>query len=110
MLSIPLAFIQGYGFLKILETSGALGQLSWFTLGVNILVITAGSMLLVWIGELISEFGIGNGVSLIIFAGIVASLPRTLGQLLFSFTTADLPLYIVLFVVALVVVFGVQRY
>jgi preprotein translocase subunit SecY len=52
---------------------------------INVIVITAGSALLMWIGELISEFGIGNGVSLIIFAGIVARLPQSIYQFFVSF-------------------------
>src|SRR3989338_2452632 len=94
LLTVPLALLQGFGLLTLLSRQGILGQLTFFDQFVNILVITAGSVLLMWIGELISEFGIGNGVSLIIFAGIVAALPGTLGQLIFTFSVAQIPLYI----------------
>jgi preprotein translocase subunit SecY len=60
-----------------------------------------------WIGELISEFGIGNGVSLIIFAGIVANLPREISQFLFTFDVANLPLYILFLAVGILIVAGV---
>ena len=60
-----------------------------------------------WIGELISEFGIGNGVSLIIFAGIVASLPSTVSQLLFTFDLSQLPLYLAFLAAGLVIITGV---
>src|SRR3989338_4832487 len=77
LLTIPLAAIQGFTLLAILENQGVLGQLTGFDRIVNLIIVIAGSMLLMWLGELVSEFGIGNGVSLIIFAGIVATLPST---------------------------------
>jgi len=60
-----------------------------------------------WIGELISEFGIGNGVSLIIFAGIVASLPTTLSQLIFTFDISQLPIYLGFILVGIIITAGV---
>jgi len=105
ILTIPLALIQGFSFIKILQQ--VLGELSYFTLGVDLIIITAGSILLMWIGELISEYGVGNGLSLIIFAGIVASLPATVSQLIFAFDPAQLPLYIVAFVASILVIIGV---
>jgi len=107
ILTIPLALIQGFSFIKILQTQQVLGQLSAFTLATDLIIITAGSILLMWIGELISEYGIGNGLSLIIFAGIVASLPASLGQLIFAFDAAQLPLYVVAFVASILVIIGV---
>jgi preprotein translocase subunit SecY len=71
------------------------------------MVIAGGSILLMWIGELMSEFGIGNGVSLLIFAGIVASLPRELGQLAFSFDVAQLPAYLGFLAAGLAIIAGV---
>src|SRR3990167_8767496 len=67
MLTVPLALVQGFGFLVLLEKQNVLGDLSVLARAVNLAVVTGGSVLLMWIGELISEFGIGNGVSLIIF-------------------------------------------
>jgi preprotein translocase subunit SecY len=93
MLSLPIAATQGISFLLILERQGVLGILSPLQFTVNLLVVTAGSLLLMWIGELISEFGLGNGVSLIIFAGIVSRLPQDISQALFSFDAAQLPVY-----------------
>lgn len=91
LLTIPLAFIQGYGFLRLLQSQQIVANLGSFDLFTNIIVIVAGSILLMWIGELITEYGIGNGVSLIIFAGIVASLPTSLSQLYFAFEISQLP-------------------
>ncbi len=107
LLTLPLGIIQGYAFLKLLQGQGVLPALSPTTIAIDILIILAGSMLLMWIGELITEFGIGNGVSLIIFAGIVSRLPADLGQMLFSYDASQLPIYIVGLVVALLVTWGV---
>ena len=107
LITVPLAIIQGYAFIKLLQGQNILPQLSLNIFMVDILVIVAGSMLLMWLGELITEFGVGNGVSLIIFAGIVSGLPTTVGQLVFPFDIAQLPIYIVGLGVALLVIFGV---
>jgi preprotein translocase subunit SecY len=107
MLSIPLAFIQGYAFLFILQGQGIVPALSITETIINITTIAAGSVLLMWLGELVTEFGIGNGVSLIIFAGIVSALPQTLGQLYFSFDPSQIPLYVTFIVAAVAVTYGV---
>jgi preprotein translocase subunit SecY len=94
MLSLPIALLQGISFLLILERQGVIVSLTPFQFAANLLVITAGSVLLMWIGELISEFGLGNGVSLIIFAGIVSRLPQSISQALFAFDTTQVPVYL----------------
>jgi preprotein translocase subunit SecY len=60
----------------------------------NVLIVTTGSMLLMWLGEMITEFGIGNGSSMIIFAGIVVSIPSIFIQLSANYSAADIPVYI----------------
>jgi len=107
LLSIPLAFIQGYAYLSLFQSQGIVDQLPWMAFMLNVLIIAAGSVLLMWIGELMTEFGVGNGVSLIIFAGIVASVPQNFAQLLFSFNPAQIPLYMGFVVAALVIIYGV---
>lgn len=107
ILTVPLAVIQGFAFIKLLQGQGVLPELSSFVFFVDIVVIVAGSVLLMWLGELITEFGIGNGVSLIIFTGIIAQLPTAASQLIFTFDPAQLPIYIVGLAVALLVIFGV---
>ncbi|MBI4128841.1 MAG: preprotein translocase subunit SecY, partial [Parcubacteria group bacterium] len=82
LLTIPLAMIQSYAFLGLLQREGVIGDLGAFHLIRDIAVVTAGSIFLMWLGELISEKGIGNGVSLIIFAGIIAGIPQAVGQTL----------------------------
>ena len=93
-LSVPLAFMQAFAFLSLLQANGIVPSLDFFSMMVNVTVIASGSVLLMWVGELISEFGIGNGVSLIIFAGIVAILPTTVSQLIFTFDVSQIPLYL----------------
>ncbi len=107
LLAFPIALVQGSGFLLLLQKQSIVASLTPFQFLTNLLVITAGSMLLMWIGELISEFGIGNGVSLIIFAGIVARLPQAANQALFSFDATQLPAYLAFVAAALLVVAAV---
>ncbi len=104
-LTIPIAVLQGVAFLSLLESQGILDHLSPFLFAANVLLIASGSMLLMWIGELITEFGIGNGVSLIIFAGIVARIPAGISQALYSASTANIPAYVGFVIIALIVIF-----
>ncbi len=85
LLTIPLAAIQGFALLAILEGQGILLNLTAFDRILNLFIVIAGSVLLMWIGELVSEFGIGNGVSLIIFAGIVSGLPSIVSTFIFTY-------------------------
>lgn len=107
LLTVPIAIIQGFGILTLLSRQGALPELGLGGMIMNVLVVTAGAMLITWIGELISEFGIGNGVSLIIFAGIVASLPQVLSQLSQSYIPSELFNYVLYGIVVLVVIVSV---
>ena len=107
LLTIPLALAQGFAFITLLQNQGILAKLATFDLITNLAVITAGSLLLMWLGELITEFGVGNGVSLIIFAGIVSVLPSSMGKLLFAFDPSQLPAYIGFIAAALAVIWGV---
>ena len=104
---MPLALIQSLGFIKLLQSQNVLGSLSLSAMVTNIIVISAGSILLMWIGELISEFGIGNGVSLIIFAGIIARLPTTVVQFFNTFDSTQIPVYIIALAVGLIVILAV---
>lgn len=107
MITVPLAIVQGFALLLLLKKQGILADISMFNMFANLSVIVAGSMLIMWIGELISEFGIGNGVSLIIFAGIVSRIPQEISQFIFTFNIANLPLYIVFLAVGILIVAGV---
>jgi preprotein translocase subunit SecY len=90
MISVPLAIVQSIAFIYILRQTVLAGNttglsdptlVEWF---VAVSAMTAGSVLLMWLGELITEQGIGNGISLIIFAGIISQLPTTLGTIINS--------------------------
>ena len=107
LITVPLALVQGLALLSFLGKQGILGDMSIFGMITNISVVVAGSMLIMWIGELMSEFGIGNGVSIIIFAGIVASIPTALSQFLFTFDIANLPTYILFLIIGALIVAGV---
>ena len=106
-LTLPIALVQGISFLIILERQGVLPALSPFQFGVNLLTVVAGSVLLMWIGELISEYGLGNGVSVLIFAGIVARLPSAISQTLFSFDASQIPVYLAFAAASLAVIAAV---
>lgn len=108
-LTIPLSLLQGVAFLMLLESQGIVRIATSFDFAVNVFLIAAGSMLLMWIGELITEYGIGNGVSLIIFAGIVAVIPSALGQLLFTATAANIPAYVGFALLSLAVIYAVVK-
>lgn len=107
MLTLPLAILQGFSFLTLLQSQGVISGLTTFEFIVNVVVIVAGAVLLMWIGELVTEYGIGNGVSIIIFAGIVATLPSTFGQLAFTFDQSQIPLYVGFAALALIVIYAV---
>ncbi len=82
-LAVPIAFFQAWGHLTLLRQSGVLPTVTFGLNGPTMAIIismVAGTMFLVWLGELITERGLGNGISLIIFGGIVASLPQQVGQ------------------------------
>jgi preprotein translocase subunit SecY len=90
-LTVPLAAIQSFGMIKLLESQSnsstpIISQLSVEQLVSMVAITTAGTVFLMWIGELISEKGIGNGISLIIFAGIISRLPNFATQ---TFSTID---------------------
>jgi preprotein translocase subunit SecY len=95
-LTVPLAILQSYGFLAVLNQAGVLNttfDLASFGTLTQIISLTAGSILLMWIGELITEKGIGNGISFVIFAGIVGRVPQALGTFLDSPNFAALAIF-----------------
>lgn len=107
LLTVPLALIQAFGFMILLQRQQVLGTLTSFDMATNIIIITGGSVLVTWLGELMTEFGIGNGVSMLIFAGIVARIPAGIKQLFISFDSSQVPLYLIFLVGAIAVVYGV---
>ncbi|MBI2063845.1 MAG: preprotein translocase subunit SecY [Candidatus Yanofskybacteria bacterium] len=107
LLTVPLAMLQGYAFIVLLSRQGVIGHLDIFTWASSLLVIAAGSVFLMWLGELISEKNLGNGVSLLIFAGIVAGFPTTVRQTLLTYTADQLFTFVGFIVIALIVIAGV---
>ena len=107
--TVPLAFLQAYGMIAILQRSPQpiIEANDITSLILMMLTITAGTIFLMWIGELISEKKIGNGISLLIFAGIVSSIPSSLQQLAINFSKDQLITLIVFAFVAVITVVGV---
>ena len=92
LLSVPLAFVQSYGMMALINQFGGGGTIvdikDWGTVLPMMVIATAGTVFLMWLGELITEKGLGNGISLIIFAGIVSTIPT---QIFASLQIAKLP-------------------
>ncbi len=107
LITVPLAFMQAYAYLFLFESQGIVEHLGLTALLVNVTIVAAGSLLLMWVGELVTEFGIGNGVSLIIFAGIVSRVPQSIAQFSFSFDPSQIPLILGFIVAGLAVIYGV---
>lgn len=107
ILTVPLALLQGYAMLTLLQRQGAIGALSPTLLLTSIITVAAGCVFLMWLGELISEKGIGNGVSLLIFAGIIAGVPASIREIIFKWEASQAPAYIMFFVMSLIIIAGV---
>jgi len=107
--TVPLAAMQAFGMITLLRrTSHAiLGDITSLNLIGMIIVITTGTIFLMWIGELITEKNIGNGISLLIFAGIVSSLPQTVKQLIVTYDPSQIFMVIGFIVIAIITVIGI---
>jgi preprotein translocase subunit SecY len=104
-LTVPLAGLSGYGQLVILQRSGAVSATSPMLTVTIVLSLIAGTMFLVWLGELITEYGIGNGVSIIIFGGIVAGYPQLIQQgFLAKGNPVGLIVYIAIVIITIVLI------
>ena len=107
MITVPFALVQAYGFLTLLISQGVLNRPDAFDFFRNVIVIACGSMIALWLGELITEQKIGNGISLIILAGIIARLPSATGLALASYTPQLLPAYIGFVLVGIALITGI---
>jgi len=114
VMTVPLAFLQGFGQVSLLQRSNVLTNFNLFNRDTFLpsfallVALTAGTMLLVWIGELITENGVGNGVSIIIFGGIVASLPGALAGLIGGGSSSANVMGLILFaIIGLVTIVGI---
>lgn len=105
-LTVPLALVQSYGILILIRRNAPelIGDLSAINLLAVILTMTAGTILLMWLGELITEQGIGNGISILIFAGIIARLPVNLGQTVQIFNPQNISIIAILIFLGLAII------
>jgi preprotein translocase subunit SecY len=106
-LTLPLAFMQGFAIITLLEKQNAITTMALNTKLLNVLIVVGGTFLIMWIADRLSEHGIGNGTSLLIFAGIVAAIPTNVGQFFFTYNPTELPMYILFLIVGILVVAGV---
>jgi len=104
ILTLPLSALQAFAMYSLLKNQQVIPALSPLALVALVLTMTCGSMIAVWLGELITEYGIGNGISFLIFAGIIARLPVTLGQSITVIQSADLLKLLAFLVMSVVVV------
>ena len=93
--TVPVAIINAIGILAYFQSQQVIPQLPIPDFTMSVLFIVAGSMLTMWVGELITEFGIGNGISFIVFAGIVVNIPTLMTQAVATFSPALAPMYII---------------
>ncbi|TSC64947.1 MAG: preprotein translocase subunit SecY [Candidatus Doudnabacteria bacterium Gr01-1014_77] len=109
-LTVPLAVLQGYSTIRLFQSAqggAAIGNLTSFQWLITLVAVAVGTILLMWLGELITEYGIGNGISLIIFAGIVARLPQSLQQMASLYDPSKLPMIIAFIAAGLLVIAAV---
>jgi len=109
MLAVPLAFLQGFSMIKLLQQSsrniiGEMTSMQYFT---TLLVLVGGTVFLMWLGELISEKKVGNGISLIIFAGIVSAIPQSIQRTIATFSPDQIPSILAFLAIAVATIAGV---
>jgi preprotein translocase subunit SecY len=95
-LTVPLSAMQTFGMITLFKTQGILGEVGAYEIASIVIIATAGTIFLMWLGELITEKNIGNGVSLIIFAGIVAALPQAVSKIMATWDPSKFFTYIVM--------------
>jgi len=106
-LTVPLSLMQGYAFLSLLMRQGAIGSLDMLGWATALTSVTAGALFLMWLGELITEKNMGNGVSLLILAGIVSGAPVAIRNAVVTYDPSQLFTYVAFVVIAIVVISGV---
>jgi preprotein translocase subunit SecY len=106
-LTVPLAAIQSFGMIALLKSQHVMGNLTAFNYIMIIVTATAGTVFLMWLGELITEKGVGNGVSILIFAGIVIALPTSLKQIVATWDPTQSLTYLGFLALSIMVVAGI---
>jgi preprotein translocase subunit SecY len=107
LLTVPFAALQSFGMLTFFQQQQIIAPLSPLVLFSSILTITAACLFLMWLGELITEKGLGNGISLLIFAGIIAMTPMLIRELLVGWDLARVHIYLLFLGIALLVIAAV---
>ena len=107
LLTVPFSLVQSFGMITLLKSKQVINQVQGIELVKIMIIVTAGTIFLMWLGELITEKGIGNGTSLIIFAGILASIPNAIRQTAATWDPSQLFSYLLFFAVAIIVIAGV---
>jgi len=106
-ITVPLAAMQTFGMISLFRSQKIIGNLDTFNIFSIIVVAVAGTIFLMWLGELITEKKIGNGVSMIIFAGIVSRLPSSLSRISATYDSSQFFTYIILLVLVIAAIAGV---
>jgi len=104
ILAVPLAILQALAMISLFTRQGVLVEMDFLSKISAVMTVTTGSIVLMWLGELISEKAIGNGVSLLIFAGIIADFPRNFGQLIANYNPSVLVSYIIFMIASLLII------
>lgn len=107
VLTVPLAILQTVAMISLLKSQGVIAELTPLQFGVMVITAVGGTIFLMWLGELVTEKGLGNGVSIIIFAGIVASLPTTVIQFKDMFDQTQIFTYLAFVGIVIVTILGV---
>lgn len=107
ILTVPLSLMQAIGMYALLRSSGIISTLTPLTLIAMVITMSAGTMILMFMGELISEYGVGNGISLLIFVGIIGRLPIVFGQTLTTITQESVLSLVIFMIMAIVVIAAV---
>lgn len=108
-LTVPLACLQTFGMITLLNQSGAglLEDSSRWSIALILLTVTAGTMFLLWLGELISQKKLGNGVSILIFAGIISSFPSTIQRMIATYDSSQLFTMVGFITIAAITIIGI---
>lgn len=106
-ITVPLATMQTFGMISLFRSQGVIGNITSFEMFYLIVIAVAGTIFLMWLGELITEKKIGNGVSLIIFAGIVAGLPGAVTRVFVTQDSSQFFTYILLLIIIVAAIAGI---
>ncbi len=104
LITVPLAALQGFGMYALLKSQNVIPNLDPLSLLALVIAMTAGTVFSVWLGELITEYGFKNGISILIFTGIVSRLPIVLGQSVSTIQSQDILKIIILLVISVLIV------